>query len=232
MFKNVDELINLIPSEWRAICNPNLFKLYFWNNIIMKLNETPYYPSKNNIFKAFELVKPDDVKVVIIGQDPYINKDQATGLSFSVAKGLKIPPSLLNIYKEIVREYDKTVIIDKYNGDLTPLAEQGVLFLNTILTVEPNKSGSHKNIGWEYFTTYIIKKLDKHYKLVFMGFGKFAEKLINNVVKYNPKLITGHPSPLNRSNPFIGCNCFKDCNEILENKLNKTKINWLGSIII
>ena len=236
MFKSEQDIINMIPKEWKELCDDNIFKEFYWKNIFNILNNNKFYPNKDNIFKALELIKPDDVKVVIIGQDPYIKENQAIGLSFAVQNGLTIPPSLRNIYKEIIKEYkpdydNNTInkILNKYSkkGDISKLSEQGVLLLNSVLTVEPNKSNSHKNIGWENFTSHIIKKLDEKYKIVFMAWGNNALQLLNNNVKYNQIIKSGHPSPLNYTNPFVGCNCFKNCNIVLKNKYNIKPINWL-----
>ena len=236
MFKSEQDIINMIPKEWKELCDDNIFKEFYWKNIFNILNNNKFYPNKDNIFKALELIKPDDVKVVIIGQDPYIKENQAIGLSFAVQNGLTIPPSLRNIYKEIIKEYKPDYdnnainkILNKYSkkGDISKLCEQGVLLLNSVLTVEPNKSNSHKNIGWENFTSHIIKKLDEKYKIVFMAWGNNALQLLNNNVKYNQIIKSGHPSPLNYTNPFVGCNCFKNCNIVLKNKYNIKPINWL-----
>ena len=236
MFKSEQDIINMIPKEWKELCDDNIFKEFYWKNIFNILNNNKFYPNKDNIFKALELIKPDDVKVVIIGQDPYIKENQAIGLSFAVQNGLTIPPSLRNIYKEIIKEYNPDYdnnainkILNKYSkkGDISKLSEQGVLLLNSVLTVEPNKSNSHKNIGWENFTSHIIKKLDEKYKIVFMAWGNNALQLLNNNVKYNQIIKSGHPSPLNYTNPFVGCNCFKNCNIVLKNKYNIKPINWL-----
>lgn len=236
MFKSEQDIINMIPKEWKELCDDNIFKEFYWKNIFNILNNNKFYPNKDNIFKALELIKPNNVKVVIIGQDPYIKENQAIGLSFAVQNGLTIPPSLRNIYKEIIKEYkpdydNNTInkILNKYSkkGDISKLCEQGVLLLNSVLTVEPNKSNSHKNIGWENFTSHIIKKLDEKYKIVFMAWGNNALQLLNNNVKYNQIIKSGHPSPLNYTNPFVGCNCFKNCNIVLKNKYNIKPINWL-----
>lgn len=236
MFKSEQDIINMIPKEWKELCDDNIFKEFYWKNIFNILNNNKFYPNKDNIFKALELIKPDDVKVVIIGQDPYIKENQAIGLSFAVQNGLTIPPSLRNIYKEIIKEYkpdydNNTInkLLNKYSkkGNISKLCEQGVLLLNSVLTVEPNKSNSHKNIGWENFTSHIIKKLDEKYKIVFMAWGNNALQLLNNNVKYNQIIKSGHPSPLNYTNPFVGCNCFKNCNIVLKNKYNIKPINWL-----
>lgn len=227
-----EQLLNNLPNEWKEFIGLEQFDRSYWNSIIYKLNEDEFYPSFNDIFKVFQLIKPKDVKVVIIGQDPYIKENQAIGLSFSVKNGLKIPPSLLNIFKELIAEYnikDSKDLLTKMKtkGDLTELVNEGVLLLNSVLTVKKNKSASHYNIGWEHFTKRIIKRLDKNNNCVFIAMGKYAQELLNKYVKLNQVIAVGHPSPLNSSNPFIGCNCFKTCNKILIKKYNIRPINWI-----
>lgn len=290
-----DELLSYLPIEWKQFIGYQEFEKSYWNTIVDKLNEDKFYPKLRNIFNVFNLINPNEVKVVVIGQDPYINKHQAIGMAFAVHNGLQIPPSLRNIFIEINNEYGLKKDIKKYNkkGDLTSLVKEGVLLLNNILTVKPNKSLSHKNIGWELFTSVVIQKLDtfndndiiinnntdnntdnskntitanitnnikvnnkckqddnditndnkntitansnidnnidnikqtKH-NIVFVGFGNYARDVLIKNVKYNSKLIYGHPSPLNRTNPFIGCNCFKQINEVLKSN-NVKEINW------
>ena len=230
----ITQLINLIPKPWRELVGENEFNKTYWSNIINILNESSFFPTFENIFHALSLIEPNNVKCVIIGQDPYIKNGQAHGLSFSVTDGVTIPPSLRNIYHEILNEYlkDKTRIpiyltMFHNHGDLTQLAKQGVLFLNSVLTVKPLKSNSHKNIGWENFTGRLLECLDRKYKFVVMAWGNQAKNITNEHIVNNKVLIYGHPSPLNTTNPFIGCNCFKECNKILKNELHTTPINWI-----
>lgn len=181
------------------------------------------YPSSPNIFNAFNYTPFDKVKVVIIGQDPYHGPNQAHGLSFSVQNGIKTPPSLLNIYKELQNDIPGFVI--PQHGDLTNWAKQGVLLLNATLTVEAGKAGSHKKKGWERFTDEVIKKLSERRKgIIFLLWGKFAQSkavLIDHSKHYF--LVAPHPSPLARG--FKGCQHFSKTNALLR-KIGLQEINW------
>lgn len=188
-------------------------------------NKKTIYPCLEDLFNAFKLTPVGKVKVVILGQDPYHGEGEAMGLSFSVREGVKIPPSLKNIYKEINLEYGFENIPN--NGDLSSWAKQGVLLLNSVLTVEKDNPASHKNKGWEIFTDTIIQKLNDCDKpIVFMLWGNYAmekEKYITN--KKHLVLKSFHPSPFSARKGFFGCNHFKEANEFLDN--NKIeKINW------
>lgn len=230
-----EDLFGLLPDEWFNFVGEKEFEKNYWDNIINILNScNKFYPNFEDIFNTFSYINPEEVKVVILGQDPYINPEQAHGLSFSVKKGLLVPPSLRNIYKEILRcnnivgnKATDYLAIKKHDGDLTELNKQGVLLLNSILTVRANKSNSHANIGWENFTNKIIQELDKNNNCVFIAMGKVAEEIIKNNVKLNQIISTGHPSPLNTINPFYGCNCFNICNEILTQKYKLKPIDWM-----
>jgi len=182
------------------------------------------YPSQKNIFNAFKLCPIENIKAVILGQDPYFNPNQAHGLSFSVLPGIPKPPSLVNIFKEIKEDLN----IDPPNhGCLESWANQGVLLLNSILTVRAGTQGSHRNKGWEIFTDEAIKLINSINKpIVFMLWGNFAKsksKLLNN-----PKhlvLQSAHPSPLSAHNGFFGCRHFSKANQFLKNN-NIEQINW------
>ena len=182
------------------------------------------YPSMYDIFNSMKLTSFKDIKVVILGQDPYHEAGQAMGLSFSVPKGEKIPPSLVNIYKEIQSEFN----IKMPNcGDLTGWAKQGVLLLNTVLTVREHLANSHKNKGWEEFTDGIIKKISKEKEnVVFLLWGSNArsKKALIDTDKHLV-LETVHPSPLSAYNGFFGCNHFIKANKYLEEK-NIEPIDW------
>jgi uracil-DNA glycosylase len=182
------------------------------------------YPPMYDIFNSMKKTAFDDVKVVLIGQDPYHNENQAMGLSFSVPKGEQVPPSLVNIYKELQSEYG---IKPKDNGDLTGWAEQGVLLLNTVLTVRAHQANSHKGKGWEQFTDSIIKKIsDKKKGVVFLLWGANARSK-KPLIDQTKHLILecAHPSPLSAYNGFFGCGHFKKANEYLL-KMGKTQIDW------
>lgn len=216
-----------ISTEW-----DKLLEEEFNSATYLKLREflkTEYsnhtiYPDMNNIFNSMKLTSFDNIKVVILGQDPYHEQGQAMGLAFSVPKGEKIPPSLINIYKEISSEYG-TLPID--HGDLRGWAKQGVLLLNTVLTVREHHANSHKGKGWEEFTDGIIKKISsKKEGVAFLLWGANARSkraLIDT--RKHLVLETVHPSPLSAYNGFFGCNHFKKANEYLISK-GKTPIDW------
>lgn len=186
---------------------------------------TTVFPEKQNIFKAFFLTKLDNLKVVILGQDPYHGFGQAQGLAFSTPANIKNPPSMQNILKEIQSDLGKKSICE--DGDLTPWAKQGVLLLNTILTVEEAKPKSHHNLGWEVFTDNIIKYIsDNCEDTIFILWGSPAiskTKLIDR--KKHHILTAPHPSPLSSYRGFFGCKHFSQTNDILKS-LNKEAIIW------
>lgn len=191
--------------------------------LIKSYNTKTIYPPKEKIYECFSLTPLDKVKAVIIGQDPYYNQNQAHGLAFSV-KTKKIPPSLKNIFKELKTDLNIDV---NQTGDLTPWAKQGVLLLNTILTVEEKKPLSHKNMGWETFTEEVIKELNKIDRpLVYILWGNQAkayQRLLNNP---NHLIITSpHPSPLSAYHGFFNSKPFSKTNEYLETKKVKP-IDW------
>ncbi len=182
------------------------------------------FPPRNYIFNALKLTPYENVKVVIMGQDPYHGEGEAHGLSFSVQKGIKVPPSLQNIYKELK---DDLGIPIRSEGDLTGWAKEGVLLLNAVLTVEKDKPASHRNYGWEKLTDYIIKVINlKKEPVVFILWGNFAKEkkaLITNPIHY--VITSPHPSPLSASHGFFGSKPFSKCNQFLESK-GITPINW------
>jgi len=213
-----------------------------WETIIQEQKEQPYYmelkktidlyydtkvvfPPKKLIFNAFSKTPIENLKVVILGQDPYHGTGQAQGLSFSTPKNIKNPPSMQNILKEINDDLQKPSICQ--DGDLTIWATQGVLLLNTILTVEEAKPKSHHNLGWEIFTDNIIKYISTNCEnIVFLLWGSSAiskSKIIDT--KKHHVLTAPHPSPLSSYRGFFGCKHFSKTNEIL-NSINKSSINW------
>lgn len=182
------------------------------------------FPSMYDIFSSMKRTDFDAVKVVLLGQDPYHNVGQAMGLSFSVPKGIDIPPSLVNIYKEINSELN---IPPKTHGDLTGWAEQGVLLLNAVLTVRAHQPNSHKNKGWEFFTDSVIKKIsDLKEGVVFLLWGANARSK-KPLIDASKHLILecAHPSPLSAYNGFFGCGHFIKTNQYLQ-KQGKTPIDW------
>ena len=182
------------------------------------------YPSMYDIFNSMKITAFEKVKVVLLGQDPYHNEGQAMGLSFSVPNGIDVPPSLVNMYKEL---YAETGIAPKKSGNLTGWARQGVLLLNAVLTVRAHQANSHKNKGWEFFTDSIIKKIsDKKERVVFLLWGANARSkkpLIDG--KKHLILECAHPSPLSAYNGFFGCGHFVKANDYLE-KFGIEPIDW------
>lgn len=185
------------------------------------------FPPRNLIFNAFKLTPIKNIKVVIFGQDPYSQKKQAMGLSFSVPKNIKIPPSLKNIFKEISNEFNYD--ISYKDGDLTYLAKQGCLLLNTILTVRENQPLSHKINEYNKFIIDVLNYINKSKKpIVFMLWGRIAKKYSRYIKNSNALILTcSHPSPLNKNGGWFGNNHFKKANEFLL-KNNIKKINWIN----
>ena len=183
------------------------------------------YPKPENVFNALNLVKYNDVKVVIIGQDPYHNPNQAHGLSFSVENDVAIPPSLKNIYKEL---HDDMGCYIPNNGNLTKWAKQGVLLLNSVLTVEKHKPNSHKNKGWEQITGKVVELLNQRVDpVIFLLWGSNAKAIGKNIDRNKHYVLEAvHPSPMSANQGgWFGCHHFSKTNEILR-KLNKTPIDW------
>lgn len=212
-----------------------------WDNLLKEDFESPWYkelrsflveeysssivyPDMHDIFNALKYTSYKDVKVVILGQDPYHGKGQAHGLCFSVNKGVPIPPSLMNIYKEINNDLGITI---PQNGCLIPWSNQGVLLLNSVLTVREGSPLSHKGKGWEKLTDKVIKLLNERSEpIVFLLWGgpaRAKKSLITNQIHY--VLEAPHPSPLSAYYGFLGCKHFSKTNDILQS-LNKEKINW------
>lgn len=212
-----------------------------WDALLAEETEKPYmnelreflrgeyrkyrvFPPKSDMFRALKLTPYHEVKAVIIGQDPYHGLGQAMGMSFSVRDGVRIPPSLQNIYKEIEQSTGRK---QPDSGDLTRWAEQGVLLLNAVLTVREGQAGSHRGRGWEQFTDYIIELLNKRdTPIVFLLWGADARRkgsLINNPI--HTVLTAAHPSPLSAYNGFFGCNHFNLANEAII-KSGLTPIEW------
>lgn len=196
----------------------------FYSVVENEYNTKTIFPPKDYIFNALKLTPYKNVKVVIVGQDPYHGVGEAHGLSFSVQKGIKVPPSLKNIYKEL----ESDLVIPTYEeGDLTKWAQQGVLLLNAVLTVEKDKPASHRNLGWERLTDYIIKTLNnKEEPVVFILWGNFAKEKQKYIT--NPKhfvITSAHPSPFSANYGFFGSKPFSKTNNFLkENGLEP--IDW------
>ena len=217
----------MIGNDWDLILTEEFEKDYFKK--ILEFVDAEYasktvYPPYDDIFNAFKLTPFSDVKVVIIGQDPYHEKGQAHGLAFSTPEGRPIPRSLKNIFKEISSEYDCPI---PESGCLEKWAGQGVFLLNTVLTVEEGNANSHSDCGWQTFTDKVIESLNEHtMPVVFLLWGKQAEKKKELITNPNHLvLVTSHPSPFSARRGFFGSNHFKMANEFLkENKMDE--INW------
>lgn len=183
------------------------------------------YPPKEQVFSAFKATEFDQVKVVILGQDPYHGPNQAHGLCFSVQPGVKTPPSLVNMYKELAQSIPDFKI--PQHGYLQSWAEQGVLLLNTVLTVEQGKAHSHANIGWERFTDKVVQTLNQENEgIVFLLWGSHAKKKGQSIDRNRHYVLTApHPSPLSAHRGFFGCNHFVRTNELLVAD-GKQPIDW------
>jgi uracil-DNA glycosylase len=218
-----------IESSWKEVLKNEFTKTYFLEIVtFLKMEKNAgkiIYPPGPLIFNAFTQTPFHKVKVVIIGQDPYHNPGQAHGLSFSVPSGVKPPPSLMNIYKEINASIGIPMPVEF--GNLIKWAEQGVLLLNAILTVRANEPGSHSKIGWMNFTDTVIKKIsDEKSGIVFLLWGKFAQEkqVLIDETKHHV-LKAAHPSPFSAYQGFFGCNHFVKTNQLLT-ELGLQPIDW------
>ena len=220
-------MIKLVDNEWDNILQEEYHKEYF-KKIVAFINREykikTIFPPKSRILRALKLTDYKDVKVVILGQDPYHGIGEANGLCFAVSDGIKLPPSLQNIYKEL--EQDLGIKPAKV-GNLECWAKEGVLLLNAVLTVEKDKAASHKMIGWENFTDAIIKKLDqKKEPIVFILWGSFARSKKKFITNPNHYIIEStHPSPFSAYNGFFGSKPFSKTNNYLKSK-GITEIDW------
>ena len=218
-----------IPQEWLEFLEPELEKEYFkeLNDFVFEEYQSKtIYPAEENIFNALRHVAPANVKVVILGQDPYHEPNQAHGLSFSVCDGVALPKSLINIYEELSTDVgcEKAT-----SGNLSKWAEQGVLLLNTVLTVKEHEANSHKGKGWETFTSKILEiALAQSQPKVFILWGKQAENTFFNVYKRQPNVMfikSAHPSPLSAYRGFFGSKPFSKTNQYFKNR-NVKEIDW------
>ena len=217
-----------IEESWKQVLADEFSSLYFKNLaafVKKAYSKGIVYPPGKYIFEAFNRTPFDKVKVVILGQDPYHEPNQAHGLCFSVQKGVRLPPSLVNIYKELEDEFG-TKFLDR-DGDLSHWADQGVLLLNATLTVAAGNAGSHQGHGWEMFTDAVVSKLaEQRENLVFMLWGSYARRkgaVINR--KRHLVLECAHPSPLSVYRGFFGCGHFKKANEYLASN-GLSVIDW------
>ena len=215
-------------NSWKKFIDAESEKPYYTDRLVPFI-EGEYangtvYPERANIFRAFELTPLTEVKAVILGQDPYHEPGQAHGLAFSVPDGIIIPPSLRNIYEEIKAEYGYEI---PKSGNLEPWAKQGVLLLNTVLTVKAHEANSHAGRGWEIFTDAVLEELNSQDRpIVFMLWGGNAKKKAQLLDKPGHLVLkTSHPSPLSAYRGFRGCGHFRICNEYLAEH-GMTPIDW------
>lgn len=216
----------MFHNSWDLVLHDEMQKSYFKyiRDYIKeeRLSKT-IYPPAQDLFNAFKLTDFKDIKVVILGQDPYHGEKEAMGLSFSVRRGVRTPPSLRNIFKEL----NDDMGVQRDNTDLSDWARQGVFLLNTVLTVEKDKANSHKDIGWEIFTDHVIKQInDKLNNVVFILWGRQARDKKRIITNPNNYIIeSAHPSPLSAYNGFFGSKPFSKTNNYLKSK-NKEEIKW------
>jgi uracil-DNA glycosylase len=215
-----------LPTDWKAVLADELKKPYFEKLkefVDKERAEHTVFPPEADVFNAFKLTPYEKVKVLLLGQDPYHDDGQAHGLCFSVQPGVKPPPSLINIFKELHHDLGCKI---PNNGYLVPWAEQGVMLLNAVLTVRAHKPTSHKNHGWETFTDSVIRALDSRPRpIVFLLWGAYAQKKIKLIDTERHRIVTAaHPSPLSFKK-FLGSKCFSAVNQALE-ELGETPIDW------
>jgi uracil-DNA glycosylase len=206
-----------LESSWKNVLAPELEKPYFLklvSTIASSYQATDIFPPQKEVFTAFSFCPFKNLKVVILGQDPYHGPGQAHGLSFSVPDGVNVPPSLKNIYKELYSDIGKEIPL---SGNLSQWATQGVLLLNATLTVENGKPGSHQNLGWETFTDAVIKEIsDGKEHVVFLLWGNFARSKASLIDGSKHLVLQApHPSPFSAHTGFFGCRHFSKTNEYL-----------------
>ncbi len=216
----IEKACHALHPRWSNLLHAELESPYF-NELMEFLNsettlQKEIYPPAGKIFRAFEDLEPQNVKVVIVGQDPYYKKHQAHGLSFSVAEEIKTPPSLVNIFKELKSDLG----VERKSSNLESWTKQGVLLLNSILTVEKDKPGSHQKKGWERFTDMVLKTVNEQNKhCVFILWGSYAQKKGQLVdTEKHLKILSPHPSPLSVYRGFWGSKPFSKTNAFLKEK--------------
>jgi uracil-DNA glycosylase len=216
-----------VPESWRDVLRNEISQPYFADLSEFVLRERKaftVFPSEREVFTALQLTSPHEVRVVIVGQDPYHGAGQAHGLSFSVQHGTPIPPSLRNIYSELHSDLDIPL---PSHGNLEAWAKQGVLLLNSTLTVREGEAGSHAGYGWETFTDAIISYLgSRQQHIVFMLWGAHAGKKTSLIGQHHTVITSVHPSPLSAHRGFFGSRPFSQANRALSNR-NQPEINWM-----
>ena len=219
----------MIKPSWQTLINNEQIKPYFQSLITevkqQRADGITIFPPENDVFNAFRSVDLESVQVVVLGQDPYHGEGQAHGLAFSVLPDIKVPPSLVNIYKELCSDIDG--FVTPTHGYLDSWAQQGVLLLNTVLTVQQAKAHSHAKLGWEIFTDTVISELnEKNDHCVFILWGAHAQKKGRNIDKEKHLVLAGpHPSPLSSYRGFFGSKPFSQANSYLIEK-GQTAIDW------
>ena len=216
-----------IPSSWQPVLAEEIKKPYFQKlqNFLTEARQTEtIFPAESDVFSAFELTAYENVNVLLLGQDPYHNDNQAHGLCFSVKPGIKLPPSLVNIYKELQNDLGLQI---PNHGYLVPWAKQGILMLNAVLTVQAHTPNSHKNQGWETFTDAVISQVDrKPDPVIFLLWGAYAQKKVKLIDPSRHLVIqSAHPSPLSARNGFFGSKPFSAINSALD-AFGKPAIDW------
>jgi uracil-DNA glycosylase len=220
-------IIPPISNSWQQVLIEEFKKSYFQNlqEFLTEERQTQtIFPAEKDVFSAFELTPYENVTVLLLGQDPYHDRNQAHGLCFSVNPGIKVPPSLANIYKELQSDLELTI---PNNGYLLPWAKQGILMLNAVLTVRAHTPNSHKNRGWEIFTDAVISKVNqKTDPVIFLLWGAYAQKKVKLIDTTRHIVIqSAHPSPLSARNGFFGSKPFSTINSTL-GSLGRSEIDW------
>lgn len=215
-----------VPTSWQAplrnyLQSPAYTQLM--NQVDQLYQTATVYPPRQQLYRAFQLTPYDQVRVVIMGQDPYHGPNQANGLAFSINPPQALPPSLRNIIQEVTSDTGACQVL---SGDLTPWAQQGVLLLNRVLTVEAGRAGSHRKLGWETFTDQVIATLNRRPDpIIYLLWGKDAQSLQPQIASHHLILQAPHPSPLSAYRGFFGCRHFSTTNSYLT-KMGKQAISW------
>ena len=229
----VETLKSLLNEQWISRLGEDLFRRRYWSSIVAGINATinkgsSVIPRKNQIFASLNRFDGGNFRVLMIGQDPYPTPGNATGFAFASASGRPVPASLKQVFKEIDQEYgSKMYETLRFNGNLDSWIDQGVMLLNTALTIGVGNE-SHRDIGWNDFVSDVIEYLDQTYVFVTIALGSNAAKVASDHVHKNKSLIitAGHPSPMNRSRPFLGCKCFEQANAKLMS-VNLLPVSWI-----
>ena len=213
------------PAGWRAVAGAEFSEVYFWELqafVETERRQSSVFPAGGDVYRAFQLTPLSEVRVVILGQDPYHDGGQADGLSFSVRPGVKSPPSLRNIFKEL---HSDLGTVPANHGCLEAWARQGVLLLNTVLTVRAHQAHSHRGRGWEKFTSRIIQAINQQSRVVFVLWGKPAQEIAGTLADRHLVIASPHPSPLSAYRGFFGSRPFSRINAFLK-QTGQVEIQW------